>query len=1034
MNLTYIGSDIKGTSYDAAYANWGKNWRMPTENEAGELISKCTFTEQSQGGVDGYLVTGPNGASIFLPKAGYKVNTENRGGHLCWTSTLYQSDDWYASALNIGNNKDGVISPSISHQFRYFGIPVRAVTSASSQTLPTGINLNTASVSLQIGETKQLKATVSPNDASQSVTWSVVEGSSVASVSSSGLVTAKSAGTATIRATSTAKSSVYKDCTVTVTEPAPEPGTWSGNTLTIGDNATSSGYDVPYNNYYRYSTIQILYTPTEIGKSGTISSIAFKVANSTSFATSEVKVYLGHKSGKFSSESDFVRSSGLTLVYSGSPTLGQVAGWEALTFNKNTFTYNGTDNLVIVVTKKASSYTKSLNYYCYTGNGYTLYRRSDDATDYADASNTSYSYTASTARPAVRLEFGKSPSNSIIQFADAKVKKLCVANWDTNGDGKLSEAEAAAVTDLGEVFRNNTEITEFLELEYFTGLTSIGDYAFRGCSGLTSVTIPESVTSIGDNAFFNCDGLTSVHISDLTAWCKIAFTNGSSNPLYYANHLYLNGEEITNLVIPEGVTSIGDYAFRGCSGLTSVTIPKSVTSIGGLAFQSCSLTSIIIPESVTSIGFRAFSDCSCLTSVTIPNSVSNIGNNPFGGCSSLTSVVVESDNTVYDSRDKCNAIIETASNTLITGCKNTFIPKSVTGIGINSFDGCSGLTSITIPYSVTTIGYGAFYRCSGLTSVTIGSGVTSIEEVAFYECSSMTDVYCYAEKVPETIISPYYPTFSSIASATLHVPAGSVEAYKTTAPWSGFGTIVAIEDVTLGDLTGDGKVSITDIVKIIDVIAGDITDANQVAAADVNGDGKVSITDCSAAVDLIAAGTSTPSSARRKANAMLSDTDFISGTLHDGLLSIDLEAEHRFTAFQMTVSVPEGMTLGNGSMNAQRGADHLLTVRNLGGERYLVTGFSADNEELTADNGCLLTLATEGQADADIVISDIEFATTQAEAYHLADAAVSSTPTGLNSIVNGEMVNGKWFDLQGRRVTKATKGIYIHNGKKTVIK
>ena len=241
-------------------------------------------------------------------------------------------------------------------------------------------------------------------------------------------------------------------------------------------------------------------------------------------------------------------------------------------------------------------------------------------------------------------------------------------------------------------------------------------------------------------------------------------------------------------------------------------------------------------------------------------------------------------------------------------------------------------------------------------------------------------------------------------------------------------------DVTLGDLSGDGKVSITDIVMIIDVIAGTITDANQVAAADVNGDGNVSITDCVAAIDLIAAQASTPSSARRKANAMLSDTDFISGTLHDGLLCIDLEAEHRFTAFQMTVSVPEGMTLGNGSMNAQRGADHLLTVRNLGGGRYLVAGFSADNEELTAGNGCLLTLATEGQADADIVISDIEFATTQAEAYYLADAAVSSTPTGINSIINDEMVNGKWFDLQGRRVTKATKGIYIYNGKKTIIK
>ncbi len=269
------------------------------------------------------------------------------------------------------------------------------------------------------------------------------------------------------------------------------------------------------------------------------------------------------------------------------------------------------------------------------------------------------------------------------------------------------------------------------------------------------------------------------------------------------------------------------------------------------------------------------------------------------------------------------------------------------------------------------------------------------------------------------------------------MPAGSVEAYSTTSPWKDFGTIVAIDDITLGDLTGDGKVSITDIVMIVDVIAGDITDANQVAAADVNGDGKVSITDCSAAVDLIAARTTTPSSARRKANAMLSNTDFISGTLHDGLLSIDLEAEHRFTAFQMTVSVPEGMTLGNGSMNAQRGADHLLTVRNLGDGRYLVAGFSADNDELTAGNGCLLTIATEGQASADIVISDIEFATTQAEAYYLADAAVSSTPTGIESIHNSKFIiqnDDSIYDLQGRRVEKATKGIYIYNGKKTMIK
>lgn len=242
-------------------------------------------------------------------------------------------------------------------------------------------------------------------------------------------------------------------------------------------------------------------------------------------------------------------------------------------------------------------------------------------------------------------------------------------------------------------------------------------------------------------------------------------------------------------------------------------------------------------------------------------------------------------------------------------------------------------------------------------------------------------------------------------------------------------------DVTLGDLSGDGKVSITDIVMIIDVIAGTITDANKVAAADVNGDGNVSITDCVAAIDLIAAQASTPSSARRKANAMLSDTDFITAALQENVLNISLDNKRHYTAFQMTVSMPEGMTLGRATMDKMRGADHLVTVRDLGCGQYLVAGFSADNEELMAGSGRLLSIITEGQADADIVISDIEFATTQAEAYYLADVAVSGTPTGISEMKNEELrMKDEIYDLQGRRVTKATKGIHIYNGKKTIIK
>ena len=311
-------------------------------------------------------------------------------------------------------------------------------------------------------------------------------------------------------------------------------------------------------------------------------------------------------------------------------------------------------------------------------------------------------------------------------------------------------------------------------------VTRIGNNAFRDCSGLTSVTIPNSVTSIGEDTFFNCPSLTSVdipnsvtsignyafyacsglaavHITDLSAWCKIKFYDWASNPTFYAHHLYLNGEEITNLVIPDDITSIGERAFSGCSGLNSVTIPNSVTSIGQSAFSGCSgLTSVTIPNSVTSIGQSAFSGCSGLASVTIPNSVTSIGNYAFSDCSGLTSVT---------------------------------IPNSVTSIGYNAFRGCSGLKSVTIPNSVTSIGEYAFYGCSGLTSIYIPESVTRISQEAFYGCSGITRIDCMAATPPLV----YSKTFSSeiYTKATLNVPEGCAEAYQKADYWKEFIKITA---------------------------------------------------------------------------------------------------------------------------------------------------------------------------------------------------------------------------------------------------
>jgi surface protein len=239
-----------------------------------------------------------------------------------------------------------------------------------------------------------------------------------------------------------------------------------------------------------------------------------------------------------------------------------------------------------------------------------------------------------------------------------------------------------------------------------------------------------------------------------------------------------------------GLTEITGFAFQDCSHLQHISIPSSVTSISFYAFSKCcALSSIVIPNSVTSIGACAFENCDDLTDITIPENVTKIGGYAFSECGSLRRIKVDTKNMYYDSRNDCDAIIETSSNTLIVGCKNTVIPTSVTAIADGAFWGCGDLSSVTIPGCLTSIGYASFKDCNSLPSICIPNSVNSIGEKAFDGCNSMTSVI--VEKNTPLMINDN--TFSNRANAVLYVPKGSAEAYSKADYWKEFKEIVEIE-------------------------------------------------------------------------------------------------------------------------------------------------------------------------------------------------------------------------------------------------
>ena len=646
-----------------------------------------------------------------------------------------------------------------------------------------------------------------------------------------------------------------------------------------------------------------------------------------------------------------------------------------------------------------------------------------------------------------------------IDFADANVKAICVANWDTDGDGELSKIEAAAVTSLGSVFKGNTTITSFNELEYFTRLTSIGNYAFSGCSNLKTVTIPENVTSIGDYTFSGCSSLTEVlcYAKDVPTTNNNSFSNSSyetatllvpasSVEAYSKTVPWSSFGKIKTITIDfadayikaicvanwdldgdgelskkeaAAVISIGNV-FKDNTAITSFNELEYFTGLTNFelyAFSGCSsLKSITIPNCVTSIGNYAFCWCSSLNSIIIPNSVTFIGDFTFERCSNLTSVSIGNGVTNIGKYAFCGC----------SGLTSITIPNSVTTIGGSAFQNCSNLTSITIPNSVTTIGGSAFAYCSNLTSITIPNSVTSIGEKAFYPCYKLSFVKV-EKKIPLEI---GYNTFSNCANAILQVPVGSKTAYEAANYWKEFKKIV--DHIDNGDVNVDEQVNVVDVVDIARFVVGTPENTFVEILADINQDGSVNIGDAVTLVNDIAGYQNFVKT--WNAPGCYTANDLLSLTEHGDCLLLNLDNERSYTAFQFDLYVPEDADVDKMMLDATRRQGHQLLYNKVAEGHYRVAALSTSNNAFNGNDGVLLSIALTGSDNSEVSIRNIHFFDAQGKDYLFEDME-SAIATGINNPSHDSDLNGgEIYDLQGRKHEKMQKGVNIISGRKIMVK
>ncbi len=606
-------------------------------------------------------------------------------------------------------------------------------------------------------------------------------------------------------------------------------------------------------------------------------------------------------------------------------------------------------------------------------------------------------------------------------------------------------------------------------------VTSIGGAAFRGCSDLSNATLGNSVTSIGQMAFYYCRDLTSITIpNSVISIGESAFEGCGLTRITIPNSVISIGEYafsyctgLTSITIPSSVTSIGDGAFYDCTGLTSVTIPSSVTSIGGDAFNGTawynnqpdgliyagkvaykykgtmpSNTRIALKEGTLGIARRAFFGCSGLTSIDIPSSVTSIGRDAFDGTAWYNN---QPDGLIYAGKVAYKYKGTMPSNTSIylkdgtseiagnafSGCScltSIVIPSSVTSIGGSAFYDCSGLKSVKIPNSVTSIGKYAFKGCSGLMSVEIPNSVTSIGESAFYDCSGLMSVKVEKE-APVGITSS--STFSNRANATLYVPKDCKASYQAANYWADFKAIKEFPDP---DVNQDGETDVVDVVDIARYVVATPRESFEVFLADLNSDRAVNVADAVVLVNDIAGDTNwsrsmlAPQGSR---NDVLTLTES-----SDHSLSLQLEGDGRYTAFQFDLLLPAGMDVMQMKLNSQRKQGQQLLFNKVDEGCYRVVALSTSNREFSGVSGELLNIVPDGFAADGIAVENIHFITPQGAdvPFEAIGLSKEGAATGISSISEDSDAQQEVYNLKGQRLASPQKGLNITKGKKIMMK